>query len=181
MAEVQFFGSVDRNKHTGKVQSSMPGWYFQNQIFDLNDRIESLDRRLNDPESQAPVTPEARPAAMKELREMKERRDKILEGKPKLNAKQRDDLMKIYDTLGERISESMYSRSDMQRGLADAHEEARRQKMACIDPGDIGDIMDQFNVTPIQGKISRDNAVRMWKVLGRALGRGTNYEALRRD
>ena len=71
----------------------------------------------------------------------------------------------------------------MRKGLADAREEMKRMTEPCIEVrGDAMNIAKACNVKITKGKVSRDGAAKVWKILGKALGDSpTNIEHLRRD
>ena len=46
MAEVQFFGEVDRNK-AGDISSDMPAWFFDTQVNDIEEKIASKKREID--------------------------------------------------------------------------------------------------------------------------------------
>ena len=101
---------------------------------------------------------------------------------PKLNGKEKDELGRLYEDMQQKISDSMYSRTDMKKGLVDVHEEARRMSEPII-PVDVKHrkFMVNHGIIPKKGKITRNEASRAYKMSGRVLDANTNTEALRRD
>ena len=81
------------------------------------------------------------------------------------------------------IRDSMFSRKDMEKGLADAHEEARRMSQPCIELKDdlITFAKNCDVVVNNTGKVSRKGAEKMWKIASRLLGELSNTESLRKD
>lgn len=173
-SKVQFFSSVDIDARTGKVSSEFPAWFFTQQMENMDDEIRSIEYRLENGDVPAASIPYYK----NQLRRLKDRRDKIEASKPKMSAMERDFVAKSVDTLGEKISESMFTREEEQRGFADAHEEARRMSTPCIkvDPG----FADAFGIKTVKGLVSRNDAVKMWKIGRRSLGDDVNVEILRR-
>ena len=96
-----------------------------------------------------------------------------------LSGKQRDELSGYLKEAGDAIAESMFTESEMRRGNIDSHEEARRSSSPCIKvPGALA-AMAGIQVDK-RGLVSRDQALRMWKIGRRALGEDSNAEKLRR-
>lgn len=172
-----FFGSVDRNKD-GHIGSEYPSWCMNPQLDDLRESIEQAERQLEDDL----VPPEKIIEVRHRLKKEKERYEEIMCAKPKMTGKQVDELAKAREVIGKQVSESMFKRSDMMRGVADAHEEASRM----VDPRipvneDTARLLSACGIEPIDGKINRTQAERAWKIASRYLGEPSNTELLRRD
>lgn len=173
----QIFGSVDLNDK-GVVKSSYPSWYFDHLKDNLQDEVDRLenDIRLDRiPRSELPL--------MKER--LKQKQDKLLNldaSAVELRGKLKDKANKVYSDLGQEISSAMFSRDEMKKGIADPREEMKRMTEPCIDVrGDAMNIAKACNVRITKGKVTRDGAAKVWKILGKALGERSNVEALRRD
>jgi len=70
----------------------------------------------------------------------------------------------------------------MKKGLVSAQEEARRIMKPCIDlSNECKELLPKMNITPRQGKLSRNEAAKAFKIIGKLLGKQTNIEYLRRD
>jgi len=173
----EFFGKIDRDRD-GVIASEYPAWYFETHIENMREEMESLKRRINRGE----IPHDGIPQAEAEVRNIKERLDVIENSRPKLDDKERDDLLALHKELSGHISDSMFTRSEMQMGLASPHEEARRMvgKLINISPKLKG-LASVCNVQMEGGKISRNDATRMWKMIGKLTGIGTNVEGLRKD
>lgn len=176
-AEFQIFGSLDLTEK-GKVKSSYPSWYFDTLKEDLQrdvDRLETQIRLDQIPRTELQITRER----------LKQKQEKLLNLDNEavaLRGKQKDKVAKVYDELGQQISDKMFSRSDMKKGLADAKEEMNRMIEPCIEVrGDALKLAAACNVKVVKGKVSRDGASKVWKILGKALGERSNVEALRKD
>ena len=108
--------------------------------------------------------------------------DGIYQNLDKLKGKQKDRVAKVYDELGRAIGDKLFTRSDMMKGLADAHEEVKRMTEPSIPvTGDAMSLAKACNVKTVKGKVTREGAAKIWKILGKALGDRTNTEHLRRD
>jgi hypothetical protein len=106
----------------------------------------------------------------------------IEKSQPKVDEATKDKLNKVRKELGKEISTLLFSRSDMRKGLADARTEAMRVETPMIEVSkDCFEIAKACNVTPVNGKISRTQAEKIWKISGRFLGESSNAESLRRD
>jgi predicted phage tail protein len=175
--EFQIFGSVDLNDK-GKVQSTYPSWYFDHLKDDLQNEVDRMESQLKFdkiPRSEIAITKER----------LAQKRDKLLNldnAALTLRGRQKDKVAKVYDELGVQIKETMFSRNDMKKGLADAREEMKRMTEPCIQlSGDALKLAQACNVKMTKGKVSRDGAAKTWKIIAKALGERSNIEGLRRD
>jgi hypothetical protein len=84
--------------------------------------------------------------------------------------------------MGMKISDAMFKRSEMERGVADAHEEARRMSEPVLKLEDKELIFVRACEGKIEanGKVSRTTAERCWKIISRLLGENSNTEVLRK-
>jgi hypothetical protein len=170
--EIVFFGEVDRHPKGG-YSSEYPAWYFPRQLTEMKEELRAKENALEYGDN----------ARKQELRvqvaEIKQRIHDIETSKPKLSAKQKDDLAGKTRELGDAISTSMFTRTDMQKGLADSHEEVRRMTEPCIkvDP----ELAKACGVPLVKGQATRDGAVKIWKIGRRFLDEPSNVEALRKD
>jgi hypothetical protein len=177
---IRFFGAADRQgkTETGVIRSEYPAWYHTQRIEDLEERINRARRELE----RGVSTPN-----IAELRAQVERDEQILstilESKPVLSDKDKDKLAKIYKELGDQISDSMFTYTDMMKGLANAHEEYRRNSKPCINADGMVQVLREcgVNIEPGQKMVTRNQATRAWKIIGGALGEQTNVEGLRKD
>jgi len=176
-AKTDFFGTVDQDVR-GNIASEYPAWYFETHLSNMIEERDMLKRRIERGE----VPPDSVPQATAEVRNMTERIEQIQKSKPELSAEERDKLLKLHNNLSEKISESMFTRSEMQMGTASPHEEARRMVEPRIPlyPELLG-VAKMCNVQISGNKVSRDGATKIWKILGRLTGVGTNVEGLRKD
>jgi len=70
----------------------------------------------------------------------------------------------------------------MQKGLVNPHEEARRMVNNIISVDEAhGGLFKNMNILPQDGKITRNQAAKAFKIIGKLLGEPTNIEYLRRD
>jgi hypothetical protein len=176
-ANFQIFGSVDLDSK-GKIKSTYPSWYFEHLKDDLQNEVDRLENQIRldqIPRSELPIAKER----------LKQKQDKLMNldnAALELRGKQKDRVNSAYGELGAKISESMFSRDDMRKGLADARQEMQRMTEPCIEVrGDIKHMAEACNVKVGKGKVSRDGAAKVWKILGKALGERTNVEHLRKD
>ena len=176
-SQIKFFGSIDQTEK-GQIKSTYPSWYFDVLKDNLKEGIAEKQRWLDNdlvPKDEIAVVKDQLAADKAKLREMNDT-------KPKWSGVQKDKMSKTRTDLGQKIKDAMFTRSDMMKGLADAHEEARRMSEPVIelDP-EMTEIAQACNVR-MEGKaVSRTGAEKIWKILGKALGEGTNTETLRRD
>ena len=170
IGDIKFFGEIDLNQY-GKIGADYPAWYFPRQVESLKDDLSRMEKDLNS----GTVLPQNIPNLKLLIKQTKDKLDKIEASKPKLEGKMVDKLAKWRREIEPVIQETMFTYDDMQRGLADAHEEARRMTQGIIklDP----EIARACNLKPDKnGKYSRDEAVRAWKIVGRSLQEATHWE-----
>lgn len=175
---VELFGKVDRD-YKDNITSEFPAWYFETQLDLMVEERASLVRRVE----RGQVPPDNVPYAKQEISAMQERIDEIKNSRPEIRDNERTMLQKYHKELSSKISEAMFTRSEMMMGTASAHEEAKRmvQPMIAISVP-LRAMAKQCNVEIGKGsKISRNDATKIWKILGRLIGEGTNVEGLRRD
>jgi hypothetical protein len=173
---VEFFGKVDRNKD-GKIASEVPSWYLRQHQDELKNDIARTENAL----AREEIPPTEKPLIKANLEKMKAKLDSVEASKPKIKGNE-DVLMGIRKELGEEISNSMFTRSDMMKGVADAHEEARRMADPCIKLSGKALLLAEKAGAKISkgGMVSRTDAEKTWKLLSRALGENSNTETLRR-
>lgn len=177
--DIQFFGNVDRKGKTkeGAITSEYPAFYFHNHYEDLKETTERQERQIEI----GLVPPSELPYVKAEVERNKQRMIDIKKANPRLSGPQKDAIHKTYKELGESIADSMYTRTDMHKGLVDAHEEARRMSKPIISVKGKEKFLHNMGITAENGKISRNQASRAYKIIGKVLGENTNVEKLRRD
>ena len=183
VGDIKFFGRPDMvlDKESGewKVSSSYPAWYFERHIGMLREDYDRCERALQWAE-QAEV-----PNLKASMERIKKRIKEIEESRPILNDRLRNLCGKLYQKCRAAIQESLFSRSDMLKGLADPHEELRRQKEPIFsgfnDRGEEGALFKLMNISHVSGKFSRDQLGKAYKILGKLIGEDINVERLRRD
>lgn len=174
---VQFYGEVDLNQK-GELASYMPAWSYTQLIEDLKEQIDSKRRALDSGALEA----EKLVSTREEHKKLKERYDAIIASKPKINE---DLLDRVSKVIGDKISEASFTYDQRQKGLADAHEEARRMVQPCIELTD--DAASLAVAARIKGvkkgskyMVSRTQAEKLWKLTRRALGEPSNVQSLRK-
>lgn len=177
--DINFFGSVDRKgkRDDGAVTSEYPAFYFHTQFDELKEETEKQERQL----ALGLVPPSEAPYIKAEIARNKERLLDIQKANPKLEGRQKDAVYNMYKELAEQISDSMYTRTEMKKGLSDAHEEARRMSQPIISIKGNEKFFHNMGITATGGKITRNQASRAYKIMGKALGENTNTERLRKD
>jgi len=178
LESVQFFGAADREgkRSDGRIASEYPGWYFDVQLGDLKEEIEYKQDQIK----RELVPPSELPYIKEELKKQEESLERI-RSKPKLKGKDEEEAGSFYKKLSTEIRESMPSRSEMKKGLVNVHEEARRMTEPIIDVRGKTKLLANMGITAKGGKISRTQASKAFKILGRVLDEPTNTEYLRRD
>jgi len=181
MSELSFFSESDMivtKDGTKRISSEYPIWYNRQMLDELSEDIRMAEFDIKS----GRVKDSQLGQAKDKLSKMRDRMSEIDNSMPKLDAKEIDKIAKVRKELGKSISSKMYSRSDMKKGLADSHEEARRMISPSIDlPPEALEIAKMCNVNTKDGKISRTEAEKIWKITGRYLDEGSNTESLRKD
>lgn len=176
---IVFFGAMDRKRRdpSGPVSSAYPAWYFDAHLEEMKEEIDRKKRDL----ARGVIPPSEIEYAKEELRKQEDRYREILASKPKLSGKEKDDLYKVYKELQDQIIDSMPTYTEMMKGHADPHEEARRMTTPIISVGRHSELFEALNIRVEGNKVTRNAASRAFKIIGKVLGERTNIEALRRD
>ncbi len=182
--EINFFSKIVMNAH-GQIANDQPAWCNKRQTEQLREEIRAIEYRLDNKQ----ITGAYEPIARAELVQRKERLGAIERSFPNLSDRQRDKIDAECKDLGEKLSRSMFTRSDMMKGVADAHEEADRMTEPCIKLTDwqAGKANEHgyrlSNAANRNGKevsTPRDCAMKLWKILRKALGESAHTELLRK-
>ena len=177
MSEISFFGKVDRNRD-GRIVSEYPADYFKAHKEELKESIARKEREL----ARGTIAPTEVMYAQQELAREKKRLDEIEKSTPKLTDIQKDELTQAREGLGMKIQDSMFTRSDMMLGLASAHEEASRMADPCIPlTKEEQGYAEACGIRVDDGRVSRNNASRIYKIISQRIGEPSNVEALRKD
>jgi hypothetical protein len=172
MGEKSFYGDRDKG-------SQMPAWYCDRQIRELKESVYKKERSL-----EHELVPRDKIGAYKEqLKREKVRLSELEASKPKFTAPELDRLAKGAGSIGAKIKESLPSRGEVMKGLADSHEEMEKDLEPCIKLGDEEvELAKMANVElNKKGEVSRNDATRIWQLSNKILGEKTNVEVLRRD
>lgn len=181
MGDTIFFGKIDINKD-GRIASPMPAWAMRVKIEDLQEEIESKERALE----RGDIPQDSLVITREETKKLKKRLNDILESRPKFSDVTENKLHKTHKELGAIIKPTLFTKSEMAKGTASPHEEARRMKDPVIPvTPEIAELCIDNGIQPAKQKggyyVSRDNAVHMWKLIGNYFGAETNMESLRKD
>lgn len=172
------FGEVDRDK-SGNIRSEYPSWYFDPQKDELVSTIREMIRALEDD-----AIPHQAKAKFREgLRQKKDRLEAIEKSVPKLKDEEKNKIVKVRDEIAIELKDAHPKRSERERDLVDAHEEARRMKepVMKLKSTEQAEFAKECNIkiSP-DGKISRDDMDKMYKISSKILGESTDVEYLRK-
>lgn len=171
-----FFGAVDRD-YKGKVCSEFPAWMLPIHREKLSEEIDSMKRRLRSGEVDEY---DARTSLKEEIDKNEVRLQEIDASRPMISAAMKDKISKHYAELSKSISASMFTRYEENHNFADAHEEMNRMLKPCIAVDE--KLAKAANLKlDKDGKVSRNDATKLWKILGHVLGLATNVERLRKQ
>lgn len=173
------FGNVDKNRN-GVVSSEYPAWYYDVHVEELRESVAKNKRRLDRGE----VQPELVAVVRAEIERDDKKLEEIKNYKPTLSDAERDKLNKLYkEELCPLISDSLFTHTQMQKGLAPAHEEAKRmvQPVLEIKSAHLAEMLVAVGGRIVNKKASRNDVSKVFKLVGKLLGEATNIEVLRQD
>jgi hypothetical protein len=179
--DIEFFPAMDRqnNKPDGKITSEYPCWYLKSQIANEVEEIESEKRNYK--RTRRDIGPVEIRKILDHLKERETKVRDIVNSKPVLTEKQKDALWKEYQRLGEQIKNSLFDRSSMMQGRVKITEEVKRMIDPIISTDGRDELFKNLNIKVEKGMISRNGAIKAWKILGRLLDENTWVEDLRPD
>jgi hypothetical protein len=165
---IHWFGEVDMNLRTGKPGADYPTYYFKPKVRELENELRSMERQLEDGMHTG-----------KELRKFKaqyllkkDRLDAIHASRPNLEGPVKDKVNRSRMALGNLIKGSMFTYSSMNRMTDDPQIEADRMEGYCIEIKDpvVAEFVNQRGFPVVKGKITRNAASVIHKVMGDVLG-----------
>ena len=172
---IEFFGEADRNIK-GEVVSEMPAWYFKTHMRELKESLDRKNRQLD----RGDIPRQSVPIVAQEIKKIEAKIDELKAGCPKLIGGQKDKLYKEYCKLQNEIRDSLPTRLENEKGVADPYVELSRMKKHHIkvDP----ELAKACNVKVDKaGKVTGDGANKMYKLFGRRLGENENVEKIRKE
>lgn len=175
-SKITFFSEVDYNN--GKIASEFPAWYQEHMKEELIEEVRRIKFQLDND-----LIPKGSlQQANNRLKVASEKLDKIESSIPKFEGKQKDKIAKVCKTLGEEITRAMDSYTVQRKGLSDAHRESKRIVLKAINvTPEIAEMAEACNVRIVDGKVSRKDCEKMWKIGRKAIGEISNTEYLRKD
>lgn len=176
---MNLFGKIDKNRN-GVVSSEYPAWYYDVHVAELHETVSRNKRKLERGE----VQPELVPVVRAEIERDDKKLDEIKNYKPTLSVAERDKLNKLYkEELCPLISGSLFTHTQMHKGLAPAHEEAKRmvQPVLEIKSEHLVEMLVAVGGKIVGKKASRNDVAKVFKLVGKLLGEATNIEVLRQD
>jgi hypothetical protein len=183
MSEIQFFGEIDIHPTKKIIHSEYPAWYFDRPFEQLGEEVGRMERLLE----RGGVPPDKMADFREQFTKKKDQLQRIQESIPKLSGEDKTRLAKARKDMAAEIRAGYYTRTQMVKGLVDIHKEAERmvKPMVEVKP-EFVEILKGCNIKVENGKVSRDNLVKAWKIAGKLLNRHgeseeTNAETLRRD
>lgn len=180
MTDIKVFSEIDYTEVKGgkKLGSEYPAWYHDAMVDEIRETIRADELALE----RGSVPHDRKHDVKQRIQKNKERLDSILESVPSLDDKQKDLLHKMRTELGKQISSLMFTHSQMKKGLADAHQEVRRMTEKSVPvSGSLAEMAEACNVRVTDGKISRKEAEKVWKICSKRLGEISNTELLRKE
>lgn len=176
MGEITFFTEVDYNKH-GNISAEYPAWYFTTKVDELREQIAAMERELK----RGALEGEKRERQEKKTALMKRRLSKIEEGfNRSVTAHDREQMEKATKEIAETVRGLTFTYDERKKKIASPHEEARRMIDKAIPINSfknaemVGKMCQMSNVRIDNGRVSRDDLTKAWKIASRALGDGRN-------
>ncbi len=139
--------------------SAIPAWMLKRPTEDLEREVVKLGKMIENKQ----VPDEEVYTATETYNRKKERLEGIKNSKPKLTGMQKDRLRRVRDQLAADISDSKFTRLEMEKYLVDAHEEARRMSEPIVEIDRVEAARMGISVNS-EGKISRNKAETAWKM-----------------
>lgn len=172
-SEIKWFTEVDFNDK-GKVAVDYPAYYFDARINELKEELKALEEGIDE----GVYTGKRLRDARDRLAAMKHKHDSIVDGMPKLKDGDKDKVARSFKEFHETIKESLFTYDEMWKQTADAHEEAKRMEKPCIQIPDeiVGSFARQRGYHIEGGKLSRNQAAVILKVMGKVLGETVNID-----
>lgn len=174
-AEATFFSKMDRNAE-GAISSEYPVWMMEAHTEKLRDAVDQQKNALE----MGYVKPGELASHRASLERNSRKLQEITDARPKFTAVVDNKLNDEYKKLKVSIGASMFTRDEMMKGLADPAKEAKRMVLPCVDVNPEIARMCGVSVKS-DNKASRNEASKIFKILGRYFGEESNTEALRRD
>jgi hypothetical protein len=164
---IKWFTEVDYNPK-GKVSGDYPAYYFEAQMYELEENIRDLGQAIEDGVFQGTRKRDE----MKRLKTMTDRLEKIKEGKPKLSPVDKDRMSRSLRELCDDIKKSQYSYDECWKQTADPHELAKRMEQPCIEIKNelVGSYAKQRGMRIKDGKISQNHATMIASVMAKLIG-----------
>ena len=174
---INFFTEIDLDSK-GNPKASYPFYQNPRQL----DEIKEDKRKLEQAVSKGYVDADHLPEVQSRINQYSKQMEALEKHNPDMT-KNMDRINKLSKTLADVIAPTMFTRKEMKEGLVDPHEEARRMVEPCIElPKEIRETAIKNGIqVGSDGRVSRDNAVRLWQMCNRTLGQSTDAEYLRRD
>lgn len=174
---IQFFGAIDRNKK-GEISSEYPVWSMPTHIEKLEDGIASNVARIE--RGEVPQNSVANVLA--EIERDKKRLTEIKKSIPHIEGKDKDALASVHKELGTKIQDTMFTYTDKQKNWSSPSEEFSRMMKPCIEVnGKTAELCEANGIRITNGKISRNQASKIYKIAGAYLGENTHIERLRKE
>jgi len=171
---IEFFGDIDKD-NTGKVTSQTPAWFMDIHLEYLEEDTNKKRRQVERGE----IPPEHLYMINNEIKNQQGKIDDIKAGRPKLIGGQKDMIAKQYHELQNLIADSLPTRRDDRRGYVNPRDELKRAKDKHIQVKP--ELAEACNMKHNGGKISGDDANRMYRMMGRVLGENENVERIRKE
>jgi len=171
---IVWFTEVDFNDK-GKVASDYPAYYFDTK--ELKEEIRVLSENIEDDVYKG----RQKRQEVARLKKMEDRLDKIENGRPKLEGKTKDRVVRAMHELGEQLGSSMFSYDSHWKQTADPHTVAERMVEPCIEVRDpnVASFVKQRGFRMVGGKINQNDASIIFKTMCKLIGEPSDTDRLR--
>jgi hypothetical protein len=164
--DIKWFSEADYDD-AGKIATYLPSYTKYRRLEELREDVKEIERIVND----GIISGRALNDLRNKLAYKKQRLEK-LGSKPRITGFLRDKLKNALDDLSGEINSALFSYDEARKVSVSAHENVRRMTTPCIPVRDslAGSIAKECNIRVHHGKVTREEAIRIAKIMKYNLG-----------
>lgn len=182
-SQICYFTMADmrRDHETGEMRivNTYPLYYSNTQRDDIAEERRMIEKAIEG----GLYDPVEMPEVKKRLKTLRDKEEMFAHIEPRHLEAKKDSISKLNRRIETILRDSMFSRREMEKGLADPHEEARRMSEPVISlPREIQGLAVANGIAvSSSGKINRNDLVRVWQMGQKVLGEYTDVEYIRKE
>ena len=175
---IKFYGAIDRDKF-GKVCSEYPAYMSEVHLENTQEQCNSMKRMLG----RGQIPDDRLMGHKRDIEVLENKIKQIVESKPHLSDPEKNHLHELFKKLVGSITETLFTRSEMNIGLANPRTEMKRMIGPCVKvDAKFHDVLEGVGIqVDKDSMVSRNQATKVAKIIGFLLGEDFNIEALRKD